>query len=307
MRLQKSFGKAIRTALLLTVSTLSLAGVASAQDKPHWDTWGDSQPLNQQFHDVCNGQQSNVANNHVQIQQQNILREATSEIRASNTAFGFFMIQGDDICLSPADVPISVDHNGFLQNTGPEARENTKTTTIMAIADKLVDKDLDMRGYPASKFAHSYGVEDHFRRAVQLSRLAEIFYELKDSGNEKPLQRAMNSRYGQVFRNFSSHVQSDVENGQAHMNAIKAYFKSYYKPRGSNYYGHWHGQSQPLESGSIFADDTEYGSKYTDLYGMGNRAGKSNIFQSMGSRGFNLQHFLPPAPQNQSFHYPRRP
>ena len=306
MRLQKSFGKAIRTALLLTVSTLSLAGVASAQDKPHWDTWGDSQPLNQQFHDVCTSP-STMATNQILIEQENITREALTQLKTSSTAHSLLMEQGDDICISPADVPVQVDHNGFIQHTSDQARENSKTRAVMAMADRLINTDLTTRGYPSSKFAQNFGADDHFRRAVQLTFLAEIFHEMKENGNAKPLNRAMQSRYGQVFRDFTTHNQSAIDHGTAHMSAIQTYFKTYYSPPRYSYgYGHGHYHGQPDDDG-IFSDNTQTGGKYADLFGMGYRPNKGNIFQSMSQDGFSLQYFMQNTRQNQTFHYQKRP
>lgn len=297
--------KIFRTTLLAGVSALTLgAGAVNAQNI-HFD---DSRftDLTATFQDICAPQTRISAQNPVSMAQQQTAEQALMTLRSSPMANRFLDEQGDAVCLSGYDIPVLVDRGGLPVIPGERIRKNQIAQTALLMADKLVNGDLNLRGYPESGNWRPRTVDDHFRMAVRLAMTAEILQDMKNSGSPDAYNAATQSRYGSVFRAFGSGndgLNSGAYDGTAHVRAIREYFRSHYRtPRLGAYsdYGGVRGESiygntQPAPQASL-----------QSLYGMGERPDKPNIFQAtFMESGFNLHYFLQAAPRNNPLYTPR--
>lgn len=297
--------KIFRTTLLAGVSALTLGAGAVQAQNIHFD---DSRftDLSTQFQDVCVPQSNLSAQSPVTMAQQQTAEQALFALRSSPMASTFLNEQGEDVCLSGYDIPVQVDRGGLPIIPGERIQKNQIAQTALLMVDKLVNGDLNLRGYPESGHWQPRTVDDHFRMAVRLAMTAEILQEMKNGGSPDAFNAATQSRYGSVFRAFGNSdngLNSNAYDGTAHVRAIREYFRSHYRtPRLGSYsnYGGVRGESiygntQPAPQASL-----------QSLYGMGERPDKPNIFQStFMETGFNLHYFLQAAPRNNPIYTPR--
>ncbi|TNE27299.1 MAG: hypothetical protein EP349_09300 [Alphaproteobacteria bacterium] len=294
--------KIFRTTLLAGVSALTLgAGAANAQNI-HFDE-SRLTDLTTTFQDICVPQTNLSAQNSVTMVQQQTAEQALFALRSSRMATTFLDEQGDEVCLSGYDVPVQVDRGGMPIIPGERIQKNQIAQTALLMVDKLVNGDLNLRGYPESGNWRPRTVDDHFRMAVRIAMTAEILQEMKDGGYPDAFNAATQSRYGNVFKAFGNgenNLGSNAYDGTAHVRAIREYFRSHYRTphlghysefggiRGENIYGN----TQPAPQASL-----------KSLYGMGERPDKPNIFQATFlETGFNLHYFLQAAqPHNPVF------
>jgi len=297
--------KIFRTTLLAGVSALTLgAGVANAQNI-HFDE-SRMQDLTTQFQDICVPQSNITATSPVTMIQQQTAEKALLALRSSQMAATFLREQGDDICLSGYDVPVQVDHGGLPIIPGERIQKNQVAQTVLLMVDRLVNGDLNLRGYPENSHFRPQTLDDHFRMAVRVSMTAEILHEMKNSGYPDAYNKAIQSRYGSAFKIFYSASAdasgSGVYDGTAHVRAMREYFRNNYRmPRLGNYseYGGVRGES--IYGNNHSAPQTSLQS----LYGMGERPGKPNIFDaSFMPSGLNLHYFLQDTPRHNTIFSP---
>ncbi|MBL1148252.1 MAG: hypothetical protein HND56_01455 [Pseudomonadota bacterium] len=290
--------KIFRTTLLAGVSALTLgAGAANAQNI-HFD---DSQYTNltNTFQDICVPQTNLSSQNSVTMVQQQTAEQALFALRSSRMAATFLDEQGDEVCLSGYDVPVQVDRGGMPLIPGERIQKNQIAQTALLMVDKLVNGDLNLRGYPESGNWRPQTVDDHFRMAVRIAMTAEILQEMKDSGYPDAYNAATQSRYGSVFRAFGSGENSlgnNAYDGTAHVRAIREYFRSHYRTPRMGHYSEYGG----IRGESIYGNtQSAPQASLQSLYGMGERPDKPNIFEaSFLETGFNLHYFLQAAPRN---------
>lgn len=296
--------KIFRTTLLAGVSALTLgAGAANAQNI-HFD---DSRytDLTTAFQDICVPQNNLSAQSPVTMVQQQTAEQALFTLRSSPMATTFLDEQGDAVCLSGYDIPVQVDRGGLPIVPGERIQKNQIAQTALLMVDKLVNGDLNLRGYPETGNWRPRTVDDHFRMAVRIAMTAEILQEMKNSGYPDAFNAAAQSRYGSVFRAFGNgenNLNSNAHDGTAHVRAIREYFRSHYRTPRTGHYSEYGGVRGESIYGNTHAAPT---ASLQSLYGMGERPNKPNIFQStFMETGFNLHYFLQAAPRNNPIYSP---
>ncbi len=295
--LKKQFRKTLLASVSAAGIGLASAGAVSAQNL-HFDDYNTS--LHTQFHEVCAPQRGGLPSSAITQMQQETADEALFQLRSSATAQTFLEEQGEAVCLSGYDIPVTLDRSGYPVTPGERAQKNNVAQTVLLMADRLVNEDLSFRGYSAMpNDLRPRSPEDHFRLAVRLAMTAEILHELKEAGYPDALNAASRSRYGRVFQSMAAHDDHAVYDGTAHVRAIREYFRNYYRAPQPGFGGH-----SGIRNESIYGTPSVTQSPQ-HLYGIGERPGKPNIFQATTfESGFSLHYFLQAAPRNNIYGNP---